>query len=116
MIMTPAEIMKGLAAKNLLLTQKNEEYLELAEKRANAEREYKVAFAQKLLDLKSHGESVTMSKDIASGNKLVADLKFAFEVALAVERACLERIKDLRSQIDTYRSLLSWLKAELQSQ
>ena len=114
--MNPAEIMQGLASKNRMLTQKNEEYLELAEKRAQAERDYKIAFAHKLLDLKSHGESVTMSKDIASGDKIVAKLKFEADVALAVERACLEKIKDLRSQVDTYRSLLSWLKAELQSQ
>jgi len=114
--MTPPEIMQGLASKNRMLTQKNDEYLNLAEKRAQTERAYKVVYAQKLLDLKSHGTPITIAKDLASGDVNVSKAKFNYEVAMAVEKACLENIKDLRSQIDTYRSLLSWLKAELQSQ
>ena len=108
--------MQGLASKNRMLTQKNEEYLELSEKRAQTERTYKVVYAQKLLELKSHGTPITIAKDLAAGDIQASKAKFEYEVAMAVEKACLENIKDLRSQIDTYRSLLSWLKAELQSQ
>ena len=114
--MTPAEIMNGLAAKNRLLTAKNDEYIELAEKKAQAEREHSVEVRIKTMKFRSDGDPVTLVPTLVKGDGTVAKLKFDLDVAAAVERACLESIKDLRSQIDTYRSLLSWLKAELQSQ
>ena len=114
--MTPSDIMSGLASKNRLLTSKNEEYAGLAEKKAQAERDYKMMVRQEILKHKSDGHPVTIIPKLVDGQKIVAELKFKLDVAAAVERACLESIKDIRSQIDTYRSLLSWLKAELQSQ
>jgi len=114
--MTPAEIINGLAAKNRLLTAKNDEYIELAEKKAQAERDYNIEVRTKTLMCRSDGDPVTVISTLVKGDQVVAKLKFDLDVATAVERACLESIKDLRSQIDTYRSLLSWLKAELQSQ
>ena len=47
--MTPAQIMQGLQEKNRTLARKNEVYLELCLKRANAEREFNVASAQQTL-------------------------------------------------------------------
>jgi len=114
--MTPSDIMSGLASKNRLLTSKNEEYAGLAEKKAQAERDYKMMVRHSILKHKSEGHPVTIILKLVDGQKIVAELKFKLDVAAAVERACLESIKDIRSQIDTYRSLLSWLKAELQSQ
>ena len=114
--MNPAEIMNGLAAKNRMLTQKNEDYSDLAEKKAQAEKEYKIMVREQILRHRSDGHAATLIPKLVDGQKHVADAKFKYDVAYAVERACLESIKDIRSQIDTYRSLLSWLKAELQSQ
>ena len=114
--MTPPEIMNGLKAKNRLLTAKNDEYIELAEKKAQAEREHSVEVRIKTMKFRSDGDPVTLVPTLVKGDGTVAKLKFDLDVAAAVERACLESIKDIRSQIDTYRSLLSWLKAELQSQ
>lgn len=114
--MTPGEIMDGLKVKNRLLTAKNDEYMILAEKKAQAEREHSVEVRIKTLKIRSDGDPVTLVPTLVKGDGTVAKLKFDLDVASAVERACLESIKDIRSQIDTYRSLLSWLKAELQSQ
>jgi hypothetical protein len=114
--MTPGQIMEGLASKNMMLTQKNDEYLELAEKRAQAERGYNLGMTAKILALKADGNSVTLISQLAKGDKVVADLKFKFDIALAVEKACLESIKNIRGAIDTYRSLLAWLKAEMTAQ
>ncbi len=113
--MTPGEIMKGLEVKNRELTLKNDEYVELAETRAQSERDYNVAVAERTLKFKEQGQPATLIPSLVRGNKLVAELKFNFEVSQAVEKACLQKIKTLMSQIDTYRSLLSWLKAELTS-
>ena len=113
--MTPAEIMAGMAEKNRMLTSKNDEYVDLAEIAAQKERDYQIALSQRIVDLRAKDTPVTILKDIAKGGG-VAKLKFEMDMANAVAKACLNSIKILTSQIDTYRSLLSWLKAELQSQ
>jgi len=113
--MTPPEIMNGLAAKNRLLTAKNDEYINLAEKKAQAERDHSVEVRLKTLKFRADNP-VTLVPTLVKGDGTVAKLKFDLDVAAAVERACLESIKDVRSQIDTYRSLLSWLKAEMTQQ
>ena len=110
--MTPSQIMKVLQEKNLLLTQKNDEYLELAEKRAEAERNYHISYRQEMLKMKSEGTPVTIIKDLVKGVKVVADLKFKFDVAGAVEKACLESMKDIREAIGAARSILTWLREE----
>ena len=114
--MNPAQIMQGMAEKNRLLSAKNNEYSKLAEAKAQAEKDHKIMVREQILRHKSDGHPATLIPKLVEGHIAVADLKFKFDVAVAVEKSCLESIKDLRSQIDTYRSLLSWLKAELQSQ
>ena len=110
--MTNQEIINGLAEKNRLLTAKNDEYVSLAKTCAEKERDYLKALSIKTLSLRSEGTSVTILKDIANGIHF-ADLRFEADVAEAICKACLNSIKILTSQIDTYRSLLSWLKAEM---
>ena len=109
--MTPAEIMNVLKAKNQMLTQKNDEYIVLAQKRADAEKEYKVKYSQTLLKLKGD-YPVTILKDIVNGDNTVADLKFKADVCAAVEKACLESMKDIREAIGAARSILTWLREE----
>ena len=110
--MTPGEIMNVLQKKNILLTEKNDEYLILSETRANAKRDYNVAFAKELLLSKADGVPVTIVKEISKGCKNVADLKFKFELALAIEKACLESMKDIREAIGAARSILTWMREE----
>lgn len=113
--MNPQQIMDGLQEKNRQLTSKNDELSELYEKLAEAERQYNIAYAQKVTTLRMDGEPITLAKDLAKGDKVIADLFYKMRIAEGVLNACREKIKDLRSAIDTYRSLLSWLKAELES-
>ena len=47
----PQEIINGMSRKNLLLQSKNEELLILSEKKAQAERNYNVAFAKEMLQI-----------------------------------------------------------------
>jgi hypothetical protein len=109
--MNPQKIMDGMAEKNRMLTQKNEELMVLSEKRAQAEREYSTALANEYLKLKASGFSVTLIDKVARGN--TASIKYELDIAEAVMNACKESIKDIRTQIDSYRSLLAWQKAEL---
>ncbi len=110
--MTPQEMMDGMRRKNIALTQKNDEYAELSKSRAEAERQYNVALSQELLRQKLDGQSVTLIEKIAKGVTMVADLKYALDVAEGVLKACLGSIKALVTGIDTYRSLLAWERAE----
>jgi len=112
----PQEIMNGMKEKNRMLSMKNDELAELSEKKAVADRDYKVAYAQKVAQLKINGESVTIIPSLAKGDKAVADLCYKADIAEGVFHACREKIKDLRVQIDSYRSLLTWLRAELTGQ
>lgn len=111
--MTPDEIMKGIQEKNRMLTIKNSEYAVLVEKRASAERDYQIALATTITKMKIDGQAATLIPNLAKGDRIVSDLKYKFDVAEGIERACLESIKDIRSAIDSYRSLLAWNKAEL---
>ena len=113
MTATPAQIIVGLEEKNRLLSQKNTEYAAIAEKRAQAERDYKMMVREQTLRHKSDGHPATLIPTLVSGHRSVADLKFELDVATETQKACLESIKDTRSQIETYRSLLTWLRAEM---
>jgi hypothetical protein len=116
MRISPQEIMDGLAEKNRLLSHKNDEYATLVEERAGNEREYNIATARKTMELRGKGEPIGLVDKLVKGDNLCAQLKYEFEVSLGVEKACLQSIKNLRSAIDTYRSLLSWLKSEMTGQ
>jgi len=108
----PQEIMDGMAVKNRDLTSKNDELQRLYQVHAEAERVHNIQYAKKLVSLRMDSTPITIARDLAKGDKVIAGLFYDVKIAEGVLNACRERIKDLRSQIDTYRSLLSWLKSE----
>ena len=109
----PQQIMNGMIEKNRQLSMKVDELSELAENMALAERDYNMAYAKKLLELKAAGNAITTAKDLAKGDKFVADYLFDYRVAEAIHEACKKKIYSLNTAIETYRSLLSWEKTEL---
>ena len=113
MTITPQQIIDGMAEKNRQLTMKNDESVELSEKMADAERSFSKALARKMIELKIDGQNITLIEKIAKGDDTVADLKYAHDVSVGVYKAYLNRIKALIVQIDSYRSLLAWQKAEM---
>ena len=113
MTVTPQQIIDGMAEKNRLLTDKNDESEALSEKMADAERSYNKALAKRMIALKIEGQNITLIEKIAKGDDTVADLKYASDVATGVYKVSLSRIKSITIAIDTYRSLLAWQKAEM---
>ena len=111
----PAKYIDGLEQKNRQLTMKNDELADLYKAHAEAEREYNVEYAKKVTRLRMDDKPVTLVKDLAKGDKAIAELFYKMKIAEGVLNACREKIKDIRSAIDTYRSILSWLKAEMES-
>ena len=111
--MTPQELMNGIQSKNQSLTAKNDDLPKLVEAKAQAEHDYNIAVAERTLKLKIGGEPVTTLKSVVSGDKTVAELKMKFDIADGVLKACYKSIDILMTNIDSYRTLLSFLKEEL---
>ena len=85
--MNPGQRMQMLDDKKRMLSAKNDEYKDLIEKRATAEYEYNVAFAEQLLSERVDGTPITVARELARGTKHVAKLKIALEVCIGIERA-----------------------------
>lgn len=111
--MTPDEIIKGMQKKNLLLSQKNDEYKELIEKEAGLRNEYRKAFAKKILELRAEGQPGSIVTKIAQGDPNISKLEFDCDIAKGIKDACRESINDIRIAIDTYRSILTWMREEM---
>jgi rubrerythrin len=107
-------ILRWMEKKNIELTDKNNEFKELNENHANAERVHNIEYAKKLTTLRSTGESITLAKELVKGNEFIAELFFKMRVAEGVKWACRERMKDIRTSIDVLRSELSYIKAEME--
>ena len=108
----PNKIMNGMQEKNRLLTAKNDEYGGLLEKHAAAKRDYHIAYAKKVLKLKESGTPITIIKDLVKGDKHVAESCYKMDVDDGVAKACKESMADIRAALDSYRSILAWIKAE----
>jgi len=104
---------KGIEHKNIALHEKAEEYLELAIKKADAENAYSIASAQEMARLDLAGTKTTLVPTLAKGTKTVADLKRDFDIAKGVLKACEISMENIRTAIDSYRSILSTKKTEL---
>ena len=110
--LNPGKIMMGMQDDKRLLSSKNQEYLRLLQQKAEAERVYHIAVAEKTLSAKSEGHPVSIITALVKGDKYVADLKKNYDIADGIAKCCLESMKDIRSSIDSARSYLSWLKTE----
>lgn len=110
---TAPELLNILEVLCRRLTEKNDEYGQLAEDRALAEKEYKMAVREQILRHKSDGQPATIIPKLVEGHRLVAELKFAMDVKDALVKANLESVKSTVTQIDSVRSMLSWLKEEM---
>jgi len=112
-MLSEEEAAAGMGKKNRLLTAKNDEYVVLSETFAEAKKQYHIAYAKKVLELKEAGNPITIIKEIVNGDRTVAGLRYAMDVAEGIMRACKESMADARSAIDSYRSILAWRKAEM---
>ena len=112
----PAEVMTGMENDKRLLGAKNQEYLRLVQNRAEARKVYRMAYKSQLLRERADGQSITLVKDIVNGDRDVAQYELNYEIALGIEKACLESMKDIRSSIDAARSLLTWFRNERYNQ
>ena len=111
--MNPQQLLNAIQDKNRQLTAKNDEYEQLMIDHAEAEYAFNVAYATKILELKSDGEPVTTQKTLALGDRAIAKLKLRVDVTDALVKANKQSMRAIEKGIDSARSGLSWLKAEM---
>ena len=66
---------------------------------AAAEREYRIALAEKMLELREQGQPATLVPDLARGDRKIAHLKFDRDAKEAVYKAAQEAIQSYKLQI-----------------
>lgn len=113
--MQPSEVVDKLNAAMLLLQDSNMELKKLSIKMAEAKKEYSIALAKEILKLKQQGCQVTVLLQIAKGEKTVAQLRFNKDVAESSYYVQRDTIDNLKAEIDTLRSLLSFMKMEYEN-
>ena len=86
------------------LDDASREIFKLAKKSAEAERDYRVALAKELIELKSSGMAVGMLQDVARGN--VAELKFERDLAEEMYKAGRDSLRAIQSQLSALQSIL----------
>jgi hypothetical protein len=75
---------------------------------AEAERAYRLALASKITELRASGESVTLAADLARGDKRVADLRMARDIAEGVVEAAKQRAYTAAADRKDAQGLATW--------
>ena len=71
---------------------------------AQAEQDYRIALAEKILMERTNGIPVTIISDVCRGDRKIAKLKFERDVAETVYKAALEAINTYKLQIKLLES------------
>ncbi|GAA0115708.1 hypothetical protein [Clostridium senegalense] len=110
--MNPIEIIKKLEDAMRALQHGNTELKRLAINKAKAERDYKIALNKKILRLKADKYPATLIMEVSRGDEEVAQLRLQRDIAESSYFVCLDALNNLRLEIETLRSMLTWLRAE----
>ena len=109
--MNPQKELDGMQQKCRNLDTMNDEYRKLLIALADAKLTYDKAYIKALAEEKVDGTAVSILKEMAKGK--IIKLNYEVIIAEAGVKANREAMANLRSQIDSYRSRLAWLKAEM---
>ena len=95
------------------LAEKNEEYRTLGSAYAQADMDFRKIYAKQIVIHKNKGVPVTLVRKIVDGQADVTMAHFKMQAAEAEYHACLEAMRNIREAIGTYRSFLTWMRAEM---
>lgn len=113
--MTPGEIIEKINIVQIALTKGNSEIKTLGIKKAEAKRNYAVALNKKILLLKAEKYPATLIQDMARGDDEVAELRLKKDIAESAYFTSISAEDNLRLEIETLRSMLTWLRVELKN-
>ncbi|URZ06459.1 hypothetical protein [Clostridium felsineum] len=113
--MTPGEIIEKIKAAQIALTKGNSEIKTLGIKKAETERNYKIALNKKVLVLKTEKYPATLIQDLSRGDEKVAQLRMNRDIAESAYYTAISASDNIRLEIETLRSMLTWLRVELKN-
>jgi hypothetical protein len=90
---------KRLDKGSYVITSKAKEY-------AQAEKDYRIKLAEEITTLKASGTPVTLIKELAKGNKDVADAKFNRDLAEGTFKASRDMLNALQVEVSALQSIL----------
>ncbi|HDK7160569.1 TPA: hypothetical protein PTW06_002417 [Clostridium botulinum] len=114
--MTPIEIMEKIGTCQRGLTKGNIELKALGVKKARAEHDYRVALRKEILRLRQlENQPATIINDLAKGKEDIAKLRLERDIAETNYSVYIESMRNLRLEIEAYRSFLTWERVELKN-
>ena len=94
-----AELIQEIGAKSSLLDAAVKQLGVRGKAYAQAERDYKVALAKKIMQEREKGTPVTIISDICKGDNEIARLRFERDCAEVVYKSAMEAIQSIKLQI-----------------
>ena len=77
--------------------------------KAEAERDYRIELAKKILELRASGTPVSIINDIARGDEKIANLKMKRDIEESLYEANMQRIYECKINID-------WLQSQIEAE
>lgn len=111
--MDPQGIFEQLDSCMLALQKGNIEQKQLGLEKAKTERDYRIKFNQKMLQLKAEKCQATLIQSLAKSDPEVAELAMKRDIAESAYYTAISASENLRLEIEIKRSQLSWLKTEI---
>ena len=111
--MNPQGIFEQLNSCILALSKGNIEQKRLGLEKAKTEREYRIKFNQKMLELKAEKCQATLIQALAKSDPEVAELAMKRDIAESAYYTAISASENLRLEIEIKRSQLTWLRAEM---
>lgn len=110
--MTPIELMDRLERLLNDLSSATEEYEQYCFEKEQKEQAFDIKYHQELIKAKTSKDKIT-AKEAESIAILAAEKeKFELQIAKVKEKVAKEKLNNIRIEIDTVRSMLSYLKSE----
>ena len=113
--MNPQEIFDKLNSCILALQQGNIVQKQLGLKKAEAEKNYRVKYNQKMLELKAEKCQATLITSLAKSDPEVAELAMKRDIAESNYYTCISATENLRLEAEILRTKIAWLRTELKN-
>ncbi|MFT8347699.1 hypothetical protein [Clostridium saccharoperbutylacetonicum] len=113
--MNPMELMNKLDACVLALSQGNIEQKKLGIEKAKTEKEYRIKYNQKMVQLKLEKCQTTLISALVKNDPEVAELAMKRDIAESAYYTCISATENIRLEAEIIRTKISWLRAELQN-
>ncbi|MCE5221868.1 MAG: hypothetical protein LLF98_11575 [Clostridium sp.] len=113
--MNPQKLMNELDTCIIALSQGNIEQKKLGLEKAKTERDYRIKYNQKMLQLKMDKCQATLISSLAKSDPEVAELAMKKDIAESAYYTCISATENLRLEIEIIRTKLAWMRVELKN-